>query len=191
MRAALGISDVSDERYNGIDGSCQWIDARDDFCDWRDAPFDYNMQTATKSKTISMFWVHAHPGTGKTVLASHVVSHLQELRLECASHYFHSGDKTSSSLAMLLRSIAYQMAETNAAICDKLFMLAREGLSFALDDSRAIWLKLFKKGIFQVSSRASLAIILCHWSYLAVGPFVNDADMFLEGRCLLATVLGH
>lgn len=34
-------------------------------------------------------WVYARLGTGKTVLASHVISELQELNYECAYHYFH------------------------------------------------------------------------------------------------------
>ncbi|KAK4154703.1 hypothetical protein C8A00DRAFT_42579 [Chaetomidium leptoderma] len=129
LRAFLGISDRPDEQLQRVEGSCEWIDARDDFREWRDRPFDCTTPetTAAKSKTVSVFWVHANPGTGKTILASHVVSRLQDFRLECAYHYFRSGDTTSRSLGTFLRSIAYQMAVSNAAICDKLLMLAQDG----------------------------------------------------------------
>jgi hypothetical protein len=49
-----------------------------------------------------------------------------------------------------LRSIAYQMAMSNAAVREKLARLCQDGSTFDMDDALTIWTKIFKKGIFQV-----------------------------------------
>lgn len=100
----------------------------------------------------SIIWVRADPGTGKTVLASHVISRLQELKLECAHYYFHVGNKAASSLSDFLRSMAFQMALSNAAIREVLLQAWTDGSTFDPDDATTIWIKLFVKGIFQVGA---------------------------------------
>ncbi|KAL2020066.1 hypothetical protein VTK56DRAFT_8870 [Thermocarpiscus australiensis] len=152
IRTFLGVSEGPDEQHQKVEGSCEWIDAREDYCNWRDFPAECCTPEnwPVRDKTVSIFWVHANPGTGKTVLASHVICQLQAFRLECAYHYFHLADKNSRSLGTFLRSIAYQMATSNAAIRERLFKLLQEGTTFDMDDSRIIWTKLFRKGIFQV-----------------------------------------
>ncbi len=141
--------------YKKVEGSCGWIDARDDFCAWRDGRVDGKTpdDAPTDPETISVFWVYANPGTGKTVLASHVVSYLQELRRECAYHYFHAGDTGSRSLGAFLKSIAYQMAVSSRTIREKLCQLAQDwgATSAGIDDSRIIWTKVFRNCILQVS----------------------------------------
>ncbi|KAK3941413.1 hypothetical protein QBC46DRAFT_258764 [Diplogelasinospora grovesii] len=151
LRAFLGISDRPAEDHQKVEGSCQWIEDRDDFQEWRDCPGDSLAPDAVKSgnSNLSIFWIHANPGTGKTVLASHVISHLQEFQLECAYHYFHVGDKDSSSLGAFLRSIAYQTATLNAGVRERLFALCQEGSTFDMDDPRAIWTGIFRKSILQ------------------------------------------
>lgn len=152
LRSYLGVSDSPDEHHPKLSGSCQWIDTRDDFRNWRDCVADFLAKddNETRGKNdLSIFWVHANPGTGKTILASHVISHLQEFQLECAFYHFHAGDKASLSLGPFLRSIAYQMAISNSAIRNKLTQLCQEGSTFDMDDSWTIWTKLFRKGIFQ------------------------------------------
>lgn len=154
LKAFLGVSDSPDEYYSKVKGSCEWIDAREDFQAWRnyDASLTPEHDTGTRTESISIFWVHANPGTGKTVLASHVVSRLQELHVDCAFYYFHMGNKSSSSLSAFLRSVALQMASSNPTIRERLHKLQQEGSNLDLDDSQAIWMKIFKKCILQVSS---------------------------------------
>lgn len=152
LRSYLGVPDIPDVHHAKVNGSCQWIHTRDDFRDWRDCTTDFLAKGDSDIKgrnDISVFWVHANPGTGKTILASHVVSHLRKSQLECASYFFNIGDKASRSLGPFLRSIAYQMAMSNSAIRNRLSQLCQEGSTFDLDDSWTIWVKLFRKGIFQ------------------------------------------
>jgi hypothetical protein len=154
LRSYLGISDRPDEQYHKADGSCEWIDAREDFQVWRDSATNLFAEESDEFTTdhhnISLFWVHANPGTGKTYLASHVIAQLQELRLECASHYFHAGAKAPESLGGFLRWTAYQMASSNAAVRKSLTTLCQDGSTFDKDDARMVWNRVFKSGIFQV-----------------------------------------
>lgn len=131
---------------------------------------------------MAIFWIHVNPGTRKSVLASHVVSQLQNFKLEWASHFFHVGNKKSRSLGVLLRSIAYQMALSNATIRDSLFKLFEEGSTFDLDDSRTIWTKLFKKFILLVR----VLLLLRNESL----PHLDILTLPL-GQPLHTTILGH
>jgi hypothetical protein len=152
LQSFLGVSDHPDEHYPKAEGSCQWIDSRDDFQDWRDPPEIDHDENAVRLKNPSIFWVHANPGSGKTFLAAHIVDELALFKLECAYYFFHVGNKASRSLGDFLRSIAYQMAMSNMSVREKLVELWQEGSTFDKDDAATIWTKLFKRGIFQVSN---------------------------------------
>ncbi|OAA81751.1 NACHT and WD domain protein [Akanthomyces lecanii RCEF 1005] len=156
LKPYLGISDVPDEHHDTVEGSCEWIESRDDFQDWQhvDSPSQKfaNEEIGPGPKDISIFWVHASPGSGKTYLASYVQSQLESTRLQCAYYYFHVGKKMSRSLAPFLRSIAYQMATTSTLVRDKLYKLYQDGSIFDMDDAWTIWTKVFKKGILQIES---------------------------------------
>lgn len=153
LKSFLKVSDRSDEHYQKGEGTCQWLDDRDDFQEWRDGANDHlvGQSSEAQNRNPSIIWVHANPGTGKTVLAAHVVSELQEFQVQCAHYYFHIGNKTARTLADLLRSVAYQMAMSNSVIRERLVSLCREGATFDLEDELTIWTKLFKKCILKVS----------------------------------------
>ncbi|KAK8013149.1 hypothetical protein PG991_009420 [Apiospora marii] len=150
----LGITDRPDEQYSGMDGSCQWIKDRDDFQDWREPP-DHILESNNidKHHKPSIYWVYANPGTGKTFLAAHVTGELQQYHLECASYFFHIGNKASRSLSHFLRSMAFQMAVSNSAVRKALMELCTEGSSFDMDDARTIWNKIYRKAIFDAHIR--------------------------------------
>lgn len=154
LKPYLGISDAPDEHHDTVDGSCEWIEARDDFQEWRDSyhgdqgsPTD---EAQSGPKNVSIFWVQASPGSGKTCLTSYVQSQLESTKLQCAYYYFHVGNQASRSLAPFLRSIAYQMALCSTAVREKLYKIHQDGSVFDVEDAWTIWSKLFKKGILQV-----------------------------------------
>ncbi|KAH6684471.1 NACHT and WD domain protein [Halenospora varia] len=149
VQAFLGVSSLPSESHEKVEGSCQWLNERDDYREWRDAPDELDASKDTKFKT-SLYWINANPGAGKTVLASYVVSQLDELRLQHAFYYFHAGKTTSQSLSYFLRSMAYQMAASNADVRSSLVKLCNDGSTFDKDDTRAIWSKVFRAGIFKV-----------------------------------------
>ncbi|OTA58875.1 NACHT and WD domain protein [Hypoxylon sp. EC38] len=149
LRSYLSVSDRLHEYFPIVDGSCQWIDTRDDFQDWRDPPNEHPKNSEIDIRKPSVYWVYAKPGTGKTYLTAHIVSELQDFGLECAYYYFHAGGESSSSLGHSLRSIAYQMAIANADVRQKLVSLNERNSSFDLDDAHMIWKKIFNQGILQ------------------------------------------
>lgn len=147
IHSLLQPASFADEHNDKLTGSCQWIEEREDFTDWRHSTLDVDKGA---DREPFVYWVNANPGAGKTVLATHVATLLQECRLQCSTHFFHFGKKASHSLAMCLRSIAYQMATTNSTIRDALGKLQSAGCVLDLDDARSVWLKIFKACIFQV-----------------------------------------
>ncbi|KAK7959701.1 uncharacterized protein PG986_004555 [Apiospora aurea] len=151
LKSYLNFSERSDETLQKADGSCQWIDERDEFQNWRDCTNELPYEKASEEKTMntSIFWVHAKPGTGKTILSAHVASELRNHQFECAHYHFHAGNKVSRSLSDFLRSVAYQMAKSNTAVRERIMQMRNDGSTFDLDDDRTIWTKLFKRGIFQ------------------------------------------
>lgn len=160
LQSFLDISDHPDEHFPRVEGSCQWIDARDDFQDWRDpAGLLIRDEISAPEKNPSIFWVAANPGTGKTYLAAHVKDELGQFQLECSYYFFHIGNKFSRSLGNFLRSIAYQMAMSNAFVRKKLIELCEEGSTFDKDDAATIWTKVFQRCIFQVSECNYLNIV--------------------------------
>jgi len=152
IRSYLGASDYIKNRHDKLDGSCQWIEEREDYKDWRDAAPELDQG---KKYEPSVYWITANPGAGKTVLVAHVESQLEEFGLQHGAFYFNFGKKDSSSLAGLLRSLAYQMAQSNAAVREMLMKLHNEASTIDLEDVLAIWSKIFRTGILQVSFHAN------------------------------------
>ncbi|KAL2108516.1 hypothetical protein VUR80DRAFT_3732 [Thermomyces stellatus] len=148
IRSLLQPATFTEEQNDQLPGSCRWIEEREDFLHWKDSPPRIK---EGKGHEPSIYWVNAKPGAGKTVLASHVSTLLGESGLQCSTYFFHFGGKTSNSLVMCLRSIAYHMATSNTAIRDALFKLESKGCTFDQDDARSVWLKIFKACIFQVT----------------------------------------
>lgn len=182
LTSLLGVSDPPNEQHQKVDGSCQWIDNHLDFQCWRGSTNNVLTTQGTEPARNSPYiiWVHAKPGTGKTFLAAHVTAELQEAQVECAYYYFHAGDKTSQSLGGFLRSMAYQMAMSNADIREKLAKLLQEGSTFDLDDDQTIWNKVFKRGIFKVS-----------FSCLAKMFVASRAHKLCPGSHIYSSILGH
>jgi hypothetical protein len=147
IQELLRVLYVPEEHHDKLEGSCKWIDDREDFQTWIGAE---SRDNSARTFRPSIFWVQASPGAGKTVLAAHVISQLRHFRLAHASYFFHLGKNSADSLAGLLQSLALQMASANAAIREKLVELHTIRASFDQDDARAVWMKIFVGGIFQV-----------------------------------------
>lgn len=152
LKSYLAVSGQLDDSYDKVEGSCTWIHDREDFNNWRDVPTSID---DAASPVPSFYWIYAGPGTGKTVISWHVISHLNDCKLECAYYHFRFGKKNAQTLGGFLRSIAFQMARSNAAVRERLLLSYKVGLAFDHDDTRTIWARLFKGVIFQVRSSVS------------------------------------
>ena len=153
LRNYLDVSDIPEDDFANqkdtkVAGSCRWLESRDDFQSWRDV---FEDTLGEKQDNVPQFyWLSARPGAGKTVLAGHVVTHLQDFHLDCAYYFFHHGNKSGQSLSGLLRSVAYQMARSNTTIRELLLQMKNDGVMVDKDDERSIWRKFYLSGILQV-----------------------------------------
>ncbi|KAI1111484.1 hypothetical protein F5Y14DRAFT_309265 [Nemania sp. NC0429] len=123
------------------EGTCEWAIHLESFISWRDSHNNMPM----------FYWLTGQPGSGKTVLASHIIRHLQSRGADVCFHFFHHGEKTQQSISGFLRQIAYQMALHHPSVRQSLHTMQETGLAFDKDDERAIWRKLFTNEIFNLS----------------------------------------
>ncbi|KAI9781781.1 MAG: hypothetical protein M1839_005774 [Geoglossum umbratile] len=122
-----------------IEGSCQWITNSLGFLDWQEC-FD---------SSLKLFWLSGKPATGKSVIAGHVIRHLEQCNCDCSYYFFKRGDTEKSRTSELLRSLAYQMAFANLKVRQELLSMQSEGESFDKDDEGMIWRTIFLKRIFR------------------------------------------
>ncbi|PWY73489.1 NACHT and WD domain protein, partial [Aspergillus eucalypticola CBS 122712] len=120
-------------------GTCEWFGSKSSFLTWKS--FD-------KSGP-NVFWVNGKPATGKSVLAGYVVSQLHKTRAGCSVYFFKYGDKSKSRLSGCLRSLALQMACTNAEIRKILLEMQSQGVRVDSEDERILWRRLFQPGILR------------------------------------------
>jgi hypothetical protein len=168
----LGISEAEEDELliqeeKEVLGSCQWLIQKDSFVRWRDHHPELDRtdtngwsrvreaQSRVKSKgprvrPCRFFWLYGNPGTGKSVLASHVVRHLSQNR-DCSYYFIKHNDRSRQSLSTVLRSIAYQMADKDAAIRRALLSMQQDdGLTAEMNDIRGLWRQIFVQRIFRI-----------------------------------------
>lgn len=172
LQAYLDVYEKPDDDLDvAVKGSCEWIDVKEDFEEWRDAFRDpLNGKAVPNSR---YYWISAKPANGKSVLAGHVITHLQQLELDCSYYFFHHGNKSYQNLNGLLRSLAYQMAISNAIVRQKLLELVDDGVQFDKDDERAIWRKLFVNGILKAETHRPQ-----YWVIDALDECINYPVLF-------------
>ncbi|ERF71820.1 hypothetical protein EPUS_01735 [Endocarpon pusillum Z07020] len=127
------LDDLQDLQELVAPGSCRWFLESPLFQKWLQEDSEY----------ARIYWLTSKPAAGKSVLAAHVVSHLQGLGLDCSYYFFKHGDKTKQLASGLLRSLAYQCASSSDDFRRLLNLLQEDSIQFDLDDERAIWRKVF------------------------------------------------
>ncbi|KAF4772853.1 hypothetical protein HER10_EVM0001257 [Colletotrichum scovillei] len=136
-------------------GSCTWLTEDETFEEWVDGPevtWDGTspLSDTPKELTPKILWLNGRPGTGKTVAAGHVIRYLQSCNLDCSFYFFKHEDKTPSTLAFLLRSLAFQMADANFEVRRALVAMAEDDITIKHDDHHMLWTSLFVERIFKV-----------------------------------------
>ncbi|KAI0406840.1 NACHT and WD domain protein [Xylaria palmicola] len=168
----LRITGPPDECHDRLGGSCQWINERDDFKEWRDSHDGWDDCQKPQSAP-SIYCVLANPGAGKTTLAAHVASHLVQFQLPRAFYHFHVGKKSQESLSGCLRSIALQMAIANSAIRTGLSGLIEERVDVDPDDAQAVWQRVFRAVVFQTPN-----VPTQYWVLDAIDECLGYTDLF-------------
>ncbi|KAJ5173905.1 uncharacterized protein N7500_001836 [Penicillium coprophilum] len=144
LKNYLGVSDVLDDDYANVcearvHGSCRWISAKNSYIKWRDG----------ESEIDRTLWIKGKPATGKSVLAGYVIDQLKESGQMCSYFFFKHEDKSKSNLGRCLRSLAFQMASSNAGAADAILEMQADGVCLDHAEERTLWRTLFLSGIFQ------------------------------------------
>lgn len=98
---------------------------------------------------LSVLWLNGGAATGKSILASTVVNDLVRDRCPCQYFFIRHGDRKKRSLSFLLRSLAFQVAQSVPGLARQLNDLKDEGIDFETADSKVIWDRVFKSVIFK------------------------------------------
>lgn len=156
--------ELTNEQENKVEGSCSWILQRDGFGAWVDALSDDSQ----------IYWISAQPATGKSVLAGHVITYLQNFGLDCCYYFFKHSNKGQQSLSGMLRSLSYQMALLHPAVRQTLVSMQEYSEQYDKNDERAVWRKLFVGGIFKVKIQRPQ-----YWVIDALDECVDSVKIFL------------
>jgi WD40 repeat protein len=136
------VDDLSALEDIRVPGSCEWLVSKSLYVSWRTAG----------SSSRHIFWLTGNAGSGKSVLASHVINDLEEQDLRCSYFFFKHGDATKSTIARCLLSLAYQMARNDNAVLKRLLEVQQDAQTWEQWDDRTIWRRLFIGSIFKDSN---------------------------------------
>ncbi|KGO68203.1 hypothetical protein PITC_038700 [Penicillium italicum] len=146
LKKYLEVSDVLDDDFANVcearlHGSCRWILTKASYVKWREG----------ESGNERTLWVKGKPATGKSVLAGYVIDQLKKSGQACSYFFFKHGDKSKSNLDRCLRSLAFQMASSNAEASDAILGMQADGVCLDRVEGRTLWRILFLSGIFQAT----------------------------------------
>ncbi|KAI0190964.1 hypothetical protein EV127DRAFT_480767 [Xylaria flabelliformis] len=163
-----------------LPGSCRWLIQKETFQQWRNA-------LASK-----IFWLRGRPGAGKTILASHVIVHLQELGLDCCYFFFKHGDEEKDNVNALLRSIAWQIAVIHPEAFTAILQVTNSWKEAPVDkiDHILAWRRIFNDAILKVKLKRPQ-----YWVIDAVDECKDSSELMFFLRkaqeiwplCILAT----
>ncbi|KAF2759863.1 hypothetical protein EJ05DRAFT_526567 [Pseudovirgaria hyperparasitica] len=132
------IDELNTEQDIQAPGSCSWIQERQSFQTWIETPQG------------ELYWVHAQPATGKTILTGHVITELLNAGHDCCYYFFKTGQKGKNTISAMLRSFAFQMGLMHPIVRLELAKSQERNPFFDRDDERAIWRKFFAGGILKL-----------------------------------------
>ncbi|KAL8911682.1 MAG: hypothetical protein Q9172_007630 [Xanthocarpia lactea] len=160
ITSILGVREAAENELNAhrsqaLEGTCQWITLRSDLRAW--------IEGLSNPQSSNVFWLIGLPATGKTVLSSVVIDHLQFLGKPCQYTFFSSGHQSQRTAGYCLRSIATQLAVANVEFRARLSALHEEtGVTFNSQNQvfKVIWEKIFEGIILKMRFQQPLYWIL-------------------------------
>lgn len=114
-------------------GSCDWVlsnNALDSFL-------------SDQTEQPSILSLIGAPGSGKSVMASFLIQHLENMSLRTQYWYFSYNDQQNRSSRQCLVSLAFQAMEVFPEFSNRVLTLASGIDSMARSDLRSLWQKLF------------------------------------------------
>ncbi|KAI4660544.1 uncharacterized protein J4E78_005247 [Alternaria triticimaculans] len=150
VEALLSIQNLPYDDFNffhdqWMPGTCDWILQESSFQTW--------MDDTTQS---SILWLHARPGSGKSVLSSFIIDQVKLRGQTCQFYFFRFGDQSKRSINGCLRSMAFQLSGEIPQYRRRMRDLSEDGLRLEKTDARTVWNRLFVTALLTLRQTAPL-----------------------------------
>ena len=135
----LAVSEPPDVDYvfyrdRWVPTTCGWILEHKLFQQWVDDP----------NAKARVLWLHGIAASGKSVLSSFIIDHLVKSGVSCQYFFIRFGNRNKRSLSCLLRSIAFQIAESIPTFRQSMLRLIDEASKIDTADAQMIWQRVFR-----------------------------------------------
>ncbi|KAK7953653.1 hypothetical protein PG996_014546 [Apiospora saccharicola] len=148
QRPEMDLLSAVDQRH---DESGSWLTEHESFNCWLHGlePVDLAVDSSELPHPPRTLWLNGPPGSGKSVLAGHVIRFLESSNIDCAYFFFKGSNK--ASISHLLLSLAFQMAELNFEVRRAFLNLLKDGEILNSLDPSVIWNTLFLGNILKIN----------------------------------------
>ncbi|RXG47823.1 hypothetical protein VDGE_04224 [Verticillium dahliae] len=116
-----------------VPGSCDWILDDLHFRGW----------LSDDSLEPSILKLSGSPGSGKSVMAGFLVTHLEEIQKNVQYFVFRYNEEAKRSIAVCLKMLAYQIALCMPEYRRKILPLLEDKNALARNDARGVWQRAF------------------------------------------------
>lgn len=145
VETLLAVSEPPDTDYvffrdRWAPNTCDWILDQKAFVEW--------MQSETGASRI--LWLYGPAASGKSVLSSYIINHLAEVGLPCQYFFVRFLDQGKRSVANLLRSLAFQIAQSLPTFREGIRRLVVEATKLNNADAQTTWNRVFKSVLFKL-----------------------------------------
>ncbi|KAL1835925.1 hypothetical protein VTJ49DRAFT_5861 [Mycothermus thermophilus] len=138
-----------------LSGTCSWLTGHPNFSIWLSGSTEdksnNTLPSSARGQRPRFLWVHGPPGSGKSVMCSHVIRFLQKGNFDCYYYFLKHGNTEVSTPSALLRSLAFQMALRNLNIQKDILTMVENHERISHDDHNKIWNDIFMGHIFKTS----------------------------------------
>lgn len=151
MKKILAIPELPDIDYiffqdQWTEGTNMWLLDDPTYIDWLDSQVPGS----------HILWINGGAATGKSVMASFIINHLVTNKVSCQYFFIRFAEQKKRTLGFLLRSLAYQVAQSSSYFQSKIMELAEEAFDFEAADPRTIWERVFKSVLFSMDRQQPL-----------------------------------
>jgi pimeloyl-ACP methyl ester carboxylesterase len=172
LKAMLAITELPETDYiffrdQWTQGTNNWILEDKQVLKWSDV----------HDASSRVLWLTGGPATGKSVLASFIINHLIQQERHCQYFFIRFSVSKKRELGHILRSLAYQMAQSMPEFGRNLAELEEEGINFESANPRVIWDRVFKSILFTSEQNQPI-----YW-------IVDGLDEADDPRMLIRTLL--
>ncbi|KAL1878008.1 hypothetical protein Daus18300_002362 [Diaporthe australafricana] len=143
LKSLFGLSELPGLDYiffrdQWTEDTNNWINSDKTLLQWRDS-----------HDNPGVLWLSGGAATGKSILSSTIINNLVQGGYSCQYFFIRHGDRKKRSLSFLLRSLAFQIAQSTPDLAQQLNELKDEGIDFETTDPKVIWDRVFKSVIFK------------------------------------------